>query len=246
MAKAKRSLGGKSPKDDGARIRDLEKRLAEALEQQIATSEILQVISQSPTDVQPVFDAIARNASRLCGGEYVIVVRLEGGLVHLAAQHNARPGAAAPLSQQFPRPLGRNAATARAMLDRAVVHIPDVRKDVELDPALMSAGRIGALLTVPMLRDGEPIGAIGVSRGVPGRFHETHILLLRTFAAQAVIAIENVRLFKELEARNRDLSEALDRQTATAEILRVISQSQTEVQPVFDAMVDNAMRLFRA
>ena len=220
--------------------------LTEALERQTATSEILRVIASSPTDVQPVFDTIVRGASRLCGGEYAIAVRFDGALLHLAAQHNARAGAAEAVTTLYPRPASRDSSIGRAVLDREPIHLPDVRTDPEFSPELVRAAGLGAVVAVPMLREGQPIGAIAVSRETPGPFSDTQIALLQTFADQAVIAIENVRLFQELEARNRELTEALNRQTATAEILRVISHSQTEVQPVFDAIVDNAMRLFRA
>jgi GAF domain-containing protein len=213
--------------------------LTEALEQQTATSEILRVISQSPTDVQPVFDTIARSASLLCGSEYAIVTRFDGALLHLVAQHNARPGAAEAVARLFPGPPRRDSSIGRAVLDRQRVHVPDLGTDSDYRRAIVRAAGIGAVLTVPMLRDGQPIGAISVSRGTPGPFSDTHITLLETFADQAVIAIENVRLFKELEARNRDL-------TATSQILQVISTSRTDVQPVFEAVVDNAHRLFRS
>src|SRR5215831_14281264 len=258
---AKPPAARKSLKDD-AGVRDLEKRLAEAqervqtrdrelseaLEQQTATSEILRVISSSPTDVQPVFDAIVRSASQLCGGEYAIVTRYDGQLLHLAAQYNPRPGTADETARYFPQVPRREALAPRAFIDAHLVHAPDVEAE-DLEPSTREFyRRIGlrAVLAVPMIHEGRPIGVVSVSRGSRGPFSDRQITLLQTFADQAVIAIENVRLFTELQTSNRDLSTALDKQTATAEILRVISQSQTEVEPVFDAIVDNAMRLFRA
>ena len=133
----------------------------------------------------------------------------------------------------------------RAILDRAAVHVPDVRNDRNFDQNAVRAAGLGAVLAIPMLRDGQPIGVIGVSRSTTGPFPERQIELLQTFADQAVIAIENVRLFKELEERNGALAKSLEQQTATAEILRVISRSQTDVQPVFDTIADNAVSLFR-
>src|SRR5262249_15994212 len=205
----------------------------DTLARQTATSDLLQVISSPPTDVQPVFDTIARNASALCGSEYAIVFRFDGELLHLAAQHNARPDAVSAIERLFPRRPGREISSGRPILERAVVHIPDVEKNPEYSPEAIRAQIARSYLAVPMLRDGAPIGTIGVSRASPGPFTPEQIVLLKTFADQAVIAIENVRLFKELQTSNSDLTTALDKQTATSDILRVISQSQTDVQPVF-------------
>ncbi len=224
-------------------------QVTEALEQRTATSEILRVMSSSPTDAQPVFDAIVRSASRLCGGEYAIVTRFDGQLLHLAAQHNPRPGTADETARFFPQvPRPETSITARALVDAAVVHVADIETE-ELEPSTRETYRrimLRAAVSVPMVHEGRPIGVVSVSRGTPGPFSHRQIDLLRTFADQAVIAIENVRLFKELEARNRDVTEALDRQMATAEILRIISTSPTDLQPVLDAVAERAARLCAA
>ncbi len=253
-AEATRAPAGTSPKDEGAKVRDLEKRLAEALqreqvlvEQQTATAEILSVISSSPTDVQPVFDTITQNALELCGAASSLLTTFDGELLHLAALANVRPGVADSLRRVYPMRPGRGAAGARAILTRAVVHIPDLREDPEYALRdLVQALDFRSVLAVPMLREGKPIGTINVHKGDPEPFSESQIALLQTFAAQAVIAIENARLFKELEARNTELTTSLDTQTATSDILRVISSSPTDVQPVFDAIAHNARRLCEA
>jgi PAS domain S-box-containing protein len=208
-----------------------------------ATSEILRVISGSPTDVQPVFEAIAQSARRLCDGDFCNVARYDDELLHLAAHAETTPGGLEVLKQIFPTRPSPATALSRAVLESAVVHIPDISVDVEYAQPLGQALRVRSALGVPMLREGRPIGAIAVGRKEARPFSDNEIELLKTFADQAAIAIENVRLFKELEARNRDLTETLDQQTATGEILRVISQSQTDVQPVFDTIVRSAVRL---
>ena len=219
-------------------------RVSEALEQQTATSEILSVISSSPTDVQPVFDTIVQNARRLCAADSAGVLTYDGKLIHIESLDNDDPERADALRRAYPRPANREHATGRAILLGRPVQIPDVLEDPEYALPLVRDAGIRSVLAVPMVRDGIPIGAIAVQMWVtPRPYSDEQIGLLSTFADQAVIAIENVRLFKELEARNRDLTEALDSQTATAEILRVISQSQTHVQPVFDTIVRSAVRL---
>jgi GAF domain-containing protein len=226
-----------------ARNRDL----TEALDQQTATSEILRVISQSQTDVQPVFDTIVRSTVRLCNGLFSTVFQFDGELLHVVATHNLTREALEALQRLYPARPTRALAAARAILERAVVHIPDVELEAASQQrAVARAVGWRSALVVPMMREGAPIGVITVGRAGPGPFSDGEIDLLKTFADQAVIAVENVRLFKELEARNRDLSEALDRQTGTAEVLRVISRFQTDTRPVFAAIMDCAVRLCAA
>ena len=224
-----------------ARNRDL----TETLEQQTATGEILRVISSSPTDVQPVFETIVKNARALCGSDSAGVFMYDGLMARIEALDNANPAQTNALRDAYPSPATTGTATGRALLSGRPAHIPDVREDPAyvLD-ALRDTVGLRTLLSVPMIRDGVAIGAITVQRwGTPRAFSDTQMALLETFADQAVIAIQNVRLFRELEVRNRDLTETLEQQTATGEILRVISSSPTDVQPVFDAVVKSAARL---
>jgi GAF domain-containing protein/CheY-like chemotaxis protein/HPt (histidine-containing phosphotransfer) domain-containing protein len=220
------------------------RELTEALEYRTATSDVLNVISRSPTDVQPVFDMIAESAARLCAAQYCFVYRFEDQLLHFVAHHGLTAEVLEINRRAYPAPPGRSSVAARAVLEQRVVQIPDVDADPDYAlGAMAAAGGYRSAAAVPILRDGLPIGSIAVTRAQDGLLPDRQIELLKTFADQAVIAIENVRLFTELEERNGALTESLEQQTATGEILRVISSSPTDVQPVFAAVAASAARL---
>ena len=222
--------------------------LTESLEQQTATAEILRVISSSPTDLQPVMDVVAESAARFCGATDASIWRLEGESLRLVAVHGTQPTVTAigGTIAVTPRSVG-----GRAVLERQTIHVEDIQASDSEFPETQGRVRLvhvptRTLLMTPLLREDVPIGVIGLRRREVQLFTAKQIELAKTFANQAVIAIENVRLFKELETKNRDLTESLEQQTATGDILRVISRSQTDVQPVFDTIADNLLRLFDA
>jgi GAF domain-containing protein len=217
--------------------------LKESLEQQMATSEILGVIASSPTDTQPVLDTVAENAARLCEATDAAIMRVNGDKFWLVASHGPNP----ILRADEGRPITRGSHVGRAIIDRETIHIHDLssaeaQAEFFETRAAVHAG-IRTVLVTPLVRKGIAVGAILIQRKEVCPFSEKQIKLLETFADQAVIAIENVRLFQELQDRNRDLTEALEQQTATGEVLRVIASSPTELQPVLDTLITNAVKL---
>jgi signal transduction histidine kinase len=220
------------------------RELQESLEYQTAISDVLNVISRSPTDVQPVFDMIAKSAMELCHAEFCNVFRFDGQLVHFVAAHGTRPEARRLTLSRFPVPPGRGFAAGRAILSNTVEELPDVSADADFAlREIAKAGAYGSIVAVPMKKDGSPIGALAVGRSQVGPFPSGQIDLLKTFADQAVIAIENTRLFEAEQASKRELVEALEQQTATAEVLGAISRSKFELQPVLDTLVASASHL---
>ena len=222
---------------DITELKRAEEETRQALEQQKAIAEVLDVVMQLQTDVQPVFQVIGRNAARLCGALFSCVYRFDGELIHLVATHNLPPTATEVGRTLYPMRPDRSQLSGRAVLTRSVQRLEDAAQDAEYALHVAVAGGWRRLLAVPMLREGEPLGVIAVGWRDPGPIPEPRVDLLKTFADQAVIAIEKVRLFNET-------NEALEQQKAAGEVLRAISSSIADTAPVFDKILESCQRLF--
>ena len=202
----------------------LRRELAEAREQQAATADILRVISSAPTDRQRVFADIAASAARLCDAHDALISQLDDDILRLVAHHGPIPSAVH--GEPLGGPLKGGIVTVHAILDRRTIHVTDLQAETDAYPESSEfARRLGyrTVLATPLIHAGEAIGVIAISRTEVRPFTDRQINLLKTFADQAVIAIENARLFEAEQARKRELTEALEQQTATADVLKVIS-----------------------
>lgn len=226
------------------KVEERTKELSETLEQQTAISEIMRRVGSSPTDVQPVFDAIVKSAARLCDGLFGQLYRFDGEIISLIAHYNLSPEGLEALQRTFPARASRVTWVGRAILDRTVIHVPDVTSDPEHQFASERARALGyrCVLAVPMLREGIPIGAIRISRGEPKPFSASQIELVKTFADQAVIAIENLRLFQELQAQTQELTRTVEEMKALGEVSQAVS-STLDLETVLTSIVSHAVQL---
>jgi two-component system, NtrC family, sensor kinase len=225
-----------------ARTRDL----SESLQRQTATADVLKVIGRSTFDLQTVLNTLVESAARLCEADIANIWRPHGPVYRLAATNEAVNSRQRDYLENLSLEPNRGSCVGRALLEGRIVHIHDIQNDPEysLETAKLEESR--TILGVPLLREGTPIGVITLVRSTCRPFSDQQIELVKTFADQAVIAIENVRLFEEVQARTRELSESLEQQTATSEVLKVISSSPGELEPVFNAMLENAVRICEA
>jgi signal transduction histidine kinase len=233
-------------RSQGEAARRRGRALADTIQRQTATSEVLRTIGSSHTNVKTVFDTIIRSSVELCDASMGAAFQLDGEWIHLVAHHDNTAEALAAMRSAFPMRPTRESLTARVVMDRAVVHVPDVEAD-PLYPLRAVTRTVGvrSFLGVPMLRDGEPIGVIAVGRETPGPFTDAQVELLRTFADQAVIAVDNARLFGALEARTEEAAAALAETRALGEVMQAIGSS-LDLRQVLDTVIRHAVQLTRS
>ena len=225
-------------------LRKKERELGEAREQQGAIGDILRVISSSPADLETGLGTLVKSAAKFCGADDVVIYRLDSEGLRVIAHHGPVRG---PLGQVVA--LDRSTVMGRAVLGESTIHIADVQSaedDLETGRELASKHGHRTMVGVPLMCKRRPVGALLLRRTEVAPFSEQQITLLQTFAGQAAIAIENARLFEEAQTRRRELQEALEYQTATAEVLSVISRSPNALRPVLDAITQTAARLCQA
>ena len=220
------------------------RELNEALQRQRATAEVLGAISRSKFELQSILQSVVDTASQLCRADASVIFRLEGGVYRFAAGYSLVPEYIEH-ERRTPISPGPGTLIGRAAMNRQVVRIEDAWTDplYEQKAAVKKAGGARSMMGVPLMHEGEPIGVIGLSRNRVEPFAEHEIQLVTTFADQAVIAIENVRLFEAEQQRTRELTKSLEQQTATSEVLSVISSSPGKLEPVFEIMLENAVRI---
>ena len=220
-----------------ARTRDLEA----SLQQQTATADVLKAISRSAFDLETVLESLISTAMRLCNAKQGVIFRRHGDIYRYAASHMLLDPAYRAHEQTAEIKAGRGTLIGRVALENRTVQIEDAWGDPDYaEKDEIRRTKVRSMLGVPLMRNGEPIGAFGLGREEPVPFTQRQIELVTTFADQAVIAIENVRLFDEVQARTRDLEESLQQQTATADVLKVISRSAFDLQAVLDALTESA------
>jgi len=216
----------------------------ERIEHQSATIDVLKAMRPPPGDPQPVFDLIVRRARDLCNTTTATLHGFDGELVHLRSRAGTddAPDALEAYKRLFPMVPTRGSITCRAILDRQIIHVRDLAGEPGVLAAVRNLGH-KSQISVPLLRDGAAIGAVAMPSAEIGGFSDSQVALLQTFAEQAVIAITSAETYRELRERTSDLQESLEYQTATSDVLKVISRSTSDVQPVMDTLVETAVRL---